>query len=278
MADNTYDETMDSWLGDGLPTDFVGTISSPKFAIPVDTQAEDPQPMLIVDIDNDEADLNEQRIGLGKGWVAVDKGARVEKEDGGKLVFNKQSKVGRLLDSLMAQDGFRKALTARAEQVGRMASPFEAEFWDGITGTWIRNQSEFTDKSGEKREFSYWIVEDATIKGAGKAKNVAKKAVAKKAASASSAQTAKEKALAAKAAKEAAEAEAAEAQTDADDSGLDTSDPTIAALIQLATDADSHDDFVVAAYELEAVLDSDEIQALVDDPDGIYATARPADS
>lgn len=273
MAD--YTEAMDSWLGDGLPTDFVGTISSPKFAIPVDTQAEDPQPMLIVDIDNDEAEMNAQRIGLGKGWVAQDKGARVEKEDGGKLVFNKQSKIGRLLDSLMAQESFRTALLERAERDGAMLSPFEAAFWDGVTGTWVRNTAEFTDASGEKREYSYWTVEDATIKGAGKAKaTTAKKATAKKAA-ASSAQSAKEKALAAKAAKEAA----AEATTDAGDAGgLDLSDPTIAALVELATGADSHDDFVVAAYEIEAVLDSDELQALVDDPDGIYATARPADS
>lgn len=274
MADNTnYDEQMGSWLGDGLPTDFVGTISSPKFAIPVDSQSDDPQPMLIVDIDNDEVDMTEQRIGLGKGWVAQDKGARVEKEDGGKLVFNKQSKIGRLLDSIMVQDQFRKALVERAEQVGRMAGPFEAEFWDGITGTWIRNTSSFTDKTGETREFTYWTLENATIKGSGsggakKATGPAKKAAKKAAAG----QTAKEKALAKKAAAEAAAAET-ESTSDGGGSDLDLSDPVIAKLVELAADAESHDDFVVAAYEIDEVLDSDEIQALVDDPDGIYAQA-----
>ncbi len=40
MADDTYtDEIMDSWLGDGLPTDFVGTIANAKFAIPVDSRS-----------------------------------------------------------------------------------------------------------------------------------------------------------------------------------------------------------------------------------------------
>ena len=269
MADDTYTDEMDSWLGDGLPTDFVGTISSPKFAIPVDTQAEDPQPMLIVDIDNDEAEMNAQRIGLGKGWVAQDKGARVEKEDGGKLVFNKQSKIGRLLDSLMAQESFRTALLERAERDGAMLSPFEAAFWDGVTGTWVRNTAEFTDASGEKREYSYWTVEDATIKGAGKAKaTTAKKATAKKAA-ASSAQSAKEKALAAKAAKEAA----AEATTDAGDAGgLDLLDPTIAALVELAKAADDHDSYVIEAYtNIDEADLTDEITALIDEPDALYA-------
>ena len=274
MADDTYtDEIMDSWLGDGLPTDFVGTIANAKFAIPVDSQADDPQPMLIIDIDNDEFEMDETRIGIGKGWVAQDKGARVEREDGGKPVFHKQSKIGRLLASLMASPDFREGLKARAEQVGHMASPFDAEFWNGITGTWARETDTFKSADGEEIEFTYWTVADANVKTAKKAGGPAKKA-AKKAASGPSA---KEKALAAKAAKEAAAAEAAEAAGDdetaeATETGLDLTNPTIAALVELAKAADDHDSFVIEAYtNIDEADLTDEITALIDEPDALYA-------
>ena len=274
MADDTYtDEIMDSWLGDGLPTDFVGTIANAKFAIPVDSQADDPQPMLIIDVDNDEFEMVEQRIGIGKGWVAQDKGARVEREDGGKPVFHKQSKIGRLLASLMASPDFREGLKARAEQVGHMASPFEAEFWNGITGTWVRETGSFKSADGEEIEFTYWTVADANVKTAKKAGGPAKKA-AKKAASGPSA---KEKALAAKAAKEAAAAEAAEAAgddetTEATETGVDTSNPTIAQLVEIAKAADDHDSYVIEAYtNIDEADLTDEITALIDEPDALYA-------
>ena len=274
MADDTYtDEIMDSWLGDGLPTDFVGTIANAKFAIPVDSQADDPQPMLIIDVDNDEFEMDETRIGIGKGWVAQDKGARVEREDGGKPVFHKQSKIGRLLASLMASPDFREGLKARAEQVGHMASPFDAEFWNGITGTWARETDTFKSADGEEIEFTYWTVADANVKTAKKAGGPAKKA-AKKAASGPSA---KEKALAAKAAKEAAAAEAAEAAGDdetaeATETGLDLTNPTIAALVELAKAADDHDSYVIEAYtNIDEADLTDEITALIDEPDALYA-------
>ena len=273
MADDTYTDEMDSWLGDGLPTDFVGTIANAKFAIPVDSQADDPQPMLIIDIDNDEFEMDEQRIGIGKGWVAQDKGARVEREDGGKPVFHKQSKIGRLLASLMASPDFREGLKARAEQVGRMPTPFEAEFWNGITGTWVRETGTFKNNDGEEVEFTYWTVADANVKTAKKAGGPAKKA-AKKAASGPSA---KEKALAAKAAKEAAAAEAAEAAgddetTEATETGVDTSNPTIAQLVEIAKAADDHDSFVIEAYtNIDEADLTDEITALIDEPDALYA-------
>ena len=275
MADDTYtDEIMDSWLGDGLPTDFVGTIANAKFAIPVDSQADDPQPMLIIDIDNDEFEMDETRIGIGKGWVAQDKGARVEREDGGKPVFHKQSKIGRLLASLMASPDFREGLKARAEQVGHMASPFDAEFWNGITGTWVRETDTFTSADGEEIEFTYWVVRDPSVKTKGKASGPAKKAAAKKAAAG---QTAKEKALAAKAKKE---AEAAEAETadggegdgEGGDDGLDLTNPTIAALVELAKAADDHDSYVIEAYtNIDEADLTDEITALIDEPDALYA-------
>lgn len=276
MADDTYtDEIMDSWLGDGLPTDFVGTIANAKFAIPVDSQADDPQPMLIIDIDNDEFEMDEQRLGIGKGWVAQDKGARIEREDGGKLVYNKQSKIGRLLASLMASPDFREGLKARAEQVGHMASPFDAEFWNGITGTWARETDTFKNNDGEEVEFTYWTVADANVKTAKKAGGPAKKA-AKKAASGPSA---KEKALAAKAAKEAAAAVAAAAAagddetTEATETGIDTSNPTIAQLVEIAKAADDHDSFVIEAYtQIDEDDLSDEITALIDEPSALYDT------
>lgn len=273
MADDTYtDEIMDSWLGDGLPTDFVGTIANAKFAIPVDSQADDPQPMLIIDIDNNEFEMDETRIGIGKGWVAQDKGARVEREDGGKPVFNKQSKVGRLLASLMASSEFREGLKTRAEQVGHMASPFDAEFWNGITGTWVRETGSFKNNDGEEVEFTYWTVADATVKTAKKAGGPAKKA-AKKAASGPSA---KEKALAAKAAKEAAAAEAETGDDEAaetGDAGVDTSNPVIAQLVEIAKAADDHDSFVIEAYtQIDEDDLTDEITALIDEPSALYDT------
>jgi len=275
VADDTYtDEIMDSWLGDGLPTDFVGTIANAKFAIPVDSQADDPQPMLIIDVDNDEFEMVEQRIGIGKGWVAQDKGARVEREDGGKLVYNKQSKVGRLLGSLMESAEFRADLSARAETLGRMPTPFEAEFWNGITGTWVRETGSFKSADGEEIEFTYWVVRDPSVKTKGKASGPAKKAAAKKAAAG---QTAKEKALAAKAKKE---AEAAEAETadggegdgEGGADGLDLTNPTIAALVEIAKAADDHDSYVIEAYtNIDEADLTDEITALIDEPDALYA-------
>lgn len=275
MADNTYTDEMESWLGDGLPTDFEGTITNAKFAIPVDSQADDPQPMLICDIDNAEGfDMDEQRIGIGKGWVTQDKGARVEREDGGKLVFNKQSKIGRLLGSLMESTAFREGLQARAEETGRMVSPFEAEFWNGITGTWVREVSTFKNKdTGEDVEFSYWTVTDASVKTAGKkTSGPAKKAAAKKA-SASTGQTAKEKALAAKAAKEAKEKadEADDETSSSNGTGLDTSNPVIAQLVELAKAADDHDSFVIEAYtQLDEGDLTDDVTELIDNPDALY--------
>ena len=266
MADDTYTDEMESWLGDGLPTDFEGTIANAKFAIPVDSQADDPQPMLIIDIENAEFDMDEQRIGIGKGWVAQDKGARVEREDGGKLVYNKQSKIGRLLGSLMESADFRAALTARATELGRMPTPFEAEFWNGITGTWVRETGSFKNTDGEEIEFSFWTVTDPSVKTKRKAAGPAKKA-AKKAAS--GAQAAKEKALAAKKAKEAA----AEETPSSNGTGPDTSNPVIAQLVELATAADDHDAFVIEAYtQIDEADLTDEITAIIDDPDALYNT------
>lgn len=277
MADDTYTDEMESWLGDGLPTDFEGTIANAKFAIPVDSQADDPQPMLIIDIENAEFDMDEQRIGIGKGWVAQDKGARVEREDGGKLVYNKQSKIGRLLGSLMESADFRAALTARATELGRMPTPFEAEFWNGITGTWVREVSSFKNAEGEEIEFSFWTVTDPSVKTkkASGASGPAKKA-AKKAASSgtSGAQSAKEKALAAKKAKEqAAAAEQVDEAPSSNGTGPDTSNPVIAQLVELATAADDHDAFVIEAYtQIDEADLTDEVTALIDDPDALYNT------
>lgn len=279
MADDTYTDEMESWLGDGLPTDFEGTIANAKFAIPVDSQADDPQPMLIIDIENAEFDMDEQRIGIGKGWVAQDKGARVEREDGGKLVYNKQSKIGRLLGSLMESADFRAALTARATELGRMPTPFEAEFWNGITGTWVRETGSFKNTEGEEIEFSFWTVTDPTVKTkkASGASGPAKKATKKAASSRTSgAQSAKEKALAAKKAKEQAEQAAAEETDKAPSSngtGPDTSNPVIAQLVELATAADDHDAFVIEAYtQIDEADLTDEVTALIDDPDALYNT------
>lgn len=277
MADDTYTDEMESWLGDGLPTDFEGTIANAKFAIPVDSQADDPQPMLIIDIENAEFDMDEQRIGIGKGWVAQDKGARVEREDGGKLVYNKQSKIGRLLGSLMESTDFRAGLTARATELGRMPTPFEAEFWNGITGTWVREVSSFKNAEGEEIEFSFWTVTDPSVKTkkASGASGPAKKA-AKKAASSgtSGAQSAKEKALAAKKAKEqAAAAEQVDEAPSSNGTGPDTSNPVIAQLVELATAADDHDAFVIEAYtQIDEADLTDEVTALIDDPDALYNT------
>lgn len=267
---------LDSYLTTGGVDDELVTFRNAKFT--TDIQYRDGQePFLCVDICPDSPDvseLTEVRIALGQGWEQADDEASVSRIDGKKAMFNTSSKVGRLLDSLSKDAGFKQAVEARIAAGDTPASPLEAAFWEGLRGTIHRNEASFTPRDGGgEQTFSFYTMTD--VEGwEGSAKPVAKKAVAK---------NAPEKAAEAKPAKKAAAKKAAAVKEEPVEESTETPaggglDEFRAKLLDhcKATEAAEHADWMLEAYETfadELTTGGDEYQALVDNESEVWAEA-----
>jgi hypothetical protein len=250
-----------SWLTEGGIDSQPVALRNVTFTKDVEYQ-DGQEPFLSVDIvplDGETTPFEGQRLGIGKGWEEAEDGSSITRNDGKKLAYNTQSKAGRLVGSLMSVKEFQQAVKAKWD-AGEQVTPFQAAFFEGITGTIHANAGSFKAKdTGEEITYTYYTFSDFTGyegagAGAGAAKPVSKKSASKKAPSK-------------KAASKPAPAEAVEETVSNDLSDL------TARLTEHArqTAAETHDEWMLEAYEAFADdLSSDEAAALVEDPAAVW--------
>lgn len=258
---------MNEWLTEGGLDGEMVTVRNVAFA--TDPEFRDGQQVFLsvdfVPDDPDTTPMEGQRIGCGAGWeIADDDGTKIVREDGRKGAFNTKSKAGRFLKSLLESDAFNKAL-ADKHKAGEQVTPFDAAFYEGVRGVATRNTDSFEtrDEGGaeETVEFSFWTLTDIEgyESGGGSGGGKAKKAAAKKPAD-------EGEAPAKKAAAKKATAKKAAAKKD--DAGLEE---------QVRehcknTEHETHDDWMMAVYtDIPDVAEDEDVQAKIDDPDGIWA-------
>ncbi len=101
-------------------------------------------------IDSDDGEESEdyrERFRVGTNWEVVDKGAGVENATG-KQKFNKNSGVGRLIRSMVADGATAEALAERGDAT-------EAETYIGLTLHLVRiEQTPFENDDGDKVEWN----------------------------------------------------------------------------------------------------------------------------
>ncbi len=124
-------------------------------------------------IDNDSEDAAEEedyreRFRVGTNWETVDKGAGVENATG-KQKFNKNSGVGRLIRSMVADGATAEALAERGDAT-------EAETYIGLTLHLVRiEQTPFENDDGDKVEWNILSAVEVEFPKKAKAKSKAKK-------------------------------------------------------------------------------------------------------
>jgi hypothetical protein len=124
-------------------------------------------------IDNDSEDAAEEedyreRFRVGTNWETVDKGAGVENATG-KQKFNKNSGVGRLIRSMVADGATAEALAERGDAT-------EAETYIGLTLHLVRiEQTPFENDDGDKVEWNILSAVDVEFPKKAKAKSKSKK-------------------------------------------------------------------------------------------------------
>jgi hypothetical protein len=259
------DDFMDGWLTEGGLDEQPVTLRNARFDTDL-TRIDDagnPATFLAVDLCPDNPDvttLEDQRFGIGKGWDVEDDGARVVRDDGKKAQYNKASKAGRFVDSLLGLKEFREAIKAR-HAAGDQVTPFDAAFFEGLKFVVKANEGHFKAGDGEEVSFRFFTASEFLgFEGQG-AKTKTPPKPAKKAAS--------KKAAAKKAAAvpvEEPEEETMPAPSDLGDLRAD--------LVEAckATEASDHGEWMVEMYETFADrLTTDEAMALVDDETAIWA-------
>ena len=256
------DTTIDSWLTSGGLDDEWVTLRNVRFAVDIeyrDGEVAFMQADLIPD-DTDVTPREAQIFGCGHGWEAADDESGITRADGKRAQFNTQSKIGAFVASFLEAGG-RSAVEAR-HKAGDQITPFDAAFYEGMHVLVKNNQASGTGDDGREFTWNYYTVAetDGYESGSGEskpAKKAAKKAPAKKAA----------------AKKRAAKAEADETPAAKADDGIDI-DAWRAKLVEHCnqSEAETHDDWMMEAYEaFDEIADSDDLQALVDDPDQVWA-------
>lgn len=109
----------------GLIDDFDFTVESAYFT--TDAAYNDGETLLLKlegSTDNPEAPETTLQYSCGAGWEAADGGKRAVREDGKKRRFNQQSGIWKLVDAAM-EAGATDVLKARG-------TPMEASMWDGL--------------------------------------------------------------------------------------------------------------------------------------------------
>ena len=177
---------MSDWgVSSGLVDKFTATIDAAKFVTDVNYR-DGEVPMIqwtLVNIDNDEGvqiDEMTEKWSVGNGWMVVDNGAGVEREDGNKAKkFHKRTKYGMVITAVMKMDG--DALKVLAER----GSPTEAAVWEGM-----RFDFERQEVNGGPEIGTYEVIVPVKFHGVEGDKKAAKKPAAKKTAGNGSGDTA----------------------------------------------------------------------------------------
>lgn len=183
----------------------------------------------------EEGEHNE-RYSCGDGWVAM-KGGQTAKHNGGTKFFNNRSKMGMLIDSVAENADVLEAVAAKGD-------PTVAATWAGFTFDMKRHTWSFIPRGGTEDE----KITTSVMKVAGLAEDGDQSPGPVKA----------------KATRKAKPKPKAKPKI----SDLE------AALVVLAEDYDSHDDFVAAAFDEDTferageLEDDEELSDRVLDPDG----------
>jgi|GEM_PF-3627804 len=267
MSTNFADQVA-GWLTEGGIDNQPVALRNVKFTR--DVQYQDGQePFLSIDfipLDGDSAPFEGQRLGIGKGWDESDDESTITRNDGKKLAYNTASKAGHMVSSLMAVGEFQQAIKAKWD-AGDQVTPFNAAFFEGITGTIVANKASFkAQDSGETIEYVYYTFADFTgYEGAGSSAGTAAPAANKKAPS--------KKAANKKAASKKAEAEVVEVAEVAEvAAGPDLSELADRLLTHARnTSAETHDEWMLEAYaEFADDLVDDATASLVDDATNVW--------
>lgn len=122
-------------LGDGLPDDFDGTITSAYFGTDATYQSGE-QVCLIVEIESPELEKPERKLySVGKGWETQNKGTKVVHESGrDDKNFNKNTSIGRVITAIASDPDSIAAFDAHGGDVNVAAS------WEGLKCHWERKE------------------------------------------------------------------------------------------------------------------------------------------
>jgi flagellar hook-associated protein FlgK len=256
----------DNWLTEGGIDDTKVALRNVVFTRDVEYQ-DGQTPFLSIDLvplDGEMTPFTGQRFGVGAGWDEDEAGASITRNDGKRAQYNKASKAGRLTNSLMELPSFMAEVKKRWD-AGDQVTPFDARFFEGITGTVKANAGHFKAKdSGEDVTFTYYTMVDFDgYEGSTTTAKPAKKAAVKKAAS--------KKAAAKKAeVAEVVEPEPTPEPATSDSDNLTALRDALTAHASNST-ADTHDEWMMEAYEQFADdLSTDAAAALVDDPAAVW--------
>lgn len=220
----------------GLKTDFVGEIlDTSEFG--TDVEYQHGEQLIAIFYVRDVADDSEIKrlCSIGNGWEDAENGARVIKEggaeDGSDITgFNQNTNYQRWINAAFQGGGDEWMFS----QVPKFGGPWDIRMWHG--STWRFGELKFKAMNDAKDEETGRLVAPVEFISGPSDKPAKATRVAKKATGAKT-PTAAEKAAAAK-------AKAAAKKAEADDD-----DPQLTALIAIAVAADSHDEFMQAAYE-----------------------------
>lgn len=214
--------------------------------------------VLIVDLVNADGDVRDDQIlSIGKGFSVVDGGAGIEhanpKHNKPFAGFGKGSKGQTFIDSMAAAEGGLELMKAHGEDIG--GGPRLAAFWEGLSVEYGVDEIAWgkPDEKGDRKTFQQpkatavygWDGlpqedeedEDVVVP----VKTPAKKTPP---------------------AKKAPKATAKVPEGPYNDFGIDGD--VYDALVALAKESATYDDFVIAAYDTDAIAD-DAVQAAVDD-------------
>lgn len=95
--------------------------------------------------------------GLGDGWKPAKNGRQADNE-AGKMVFNKNSNMGRFVSALIELDGLKETMEERGYQ------PFHADAFQGLNLHFMRREFSFTDRQ-TKETNTYEVVLPTAFNG-----------------------------------------------------------------------------------------------------------------
>jgi hypothetical protein len=269
----------DPWkFSTGLPDDFDGMIEDAYFMY--DPEYNNGQTLLLkLEVKADDAEVAEMlqrplQYPLGNGFTPIEGGAAVEREDGSKKGYHVNSGIATLLKAMLDCKGAQPVIQGPGRN-----NPFRAELFIGTNWHWESKTFHYGGEIGDKDRLLPTSFLGVKGQGAGAATGAVKKAAPAKAA----APAAKAPAKAQGAVKKASPAmappvEELPSEAPAATEGLEEGSEAWTQLWDIAMAADSHQQFVEQAFELEGVADNEAVaQAVLDDgADSLWGKAVAA--
>ena len=238
MVDDTH---KDDWgTSAGLPEDLEGTIAEAWFGPQPEAEGEwaDRRYLFfhLINVESDDLDDDEwtARFTIGNGWVEMDGGAKVVRDDDKKTKFNNNTDYGRFINRVLGQgkEGkeFAEAFDGCFEVLKERGSQYEAGVWEGLR---FRFKAEEYSATIGDEEVTWTRLMPVEFLGAEGGDSKPKSG-----------------------------------------GGKDSSNETESTLKELAKDADDHATFMAAALKVDGVKeDSALMSKVLDDGDGgFYAT------